>query len=186
MIDDLRADDGGRRITAGTAAAGRRRRRGADAEYHGDDGSGLEIGKLGPQLLQVAARDVAGLVGHHTDDLVRCFGLHQGARIDEDALGVDHEGVEGAVIDYDDADIALAKAGDAQDRLRIVAQKLFDLGIADDRERCGRVLLRGMRRHHHLGEHLGGADRNRSRHRDSARRMQQPRASTMHLRCHEK
>ena len=74
------------------------------------------VGEFGAQLAQVAAGDMAGLVGQHADDLVRRLRIHERAGIDEDALGIDHEGVEAAVVDDDDADVALAEAGDAQNR----------------------------------------------------------------------
>ena len=62
----------------------------------------------------MAAGDMAGFVRQHADDLVRRLRIHQRAGIDEDALGVDDEGVEGAVVDDDDADVALAEAGGAR------------------------------------------------------------------------
>ena len=113
----LCTDHPDRRIAAHGAAPRRRRGgHGADPEQHGEDRRGLRIGELGTQLAQVAAGDVAGLVGHHADDLVRRLRVHQCAGVDEDALGVDDEGVEGAIVDDDDADVALAEAGRFEDR----------------------------------------------------------------------
>ncbi len=89
--------------------------------------------------------------------------FEQGAGIDEDAVPVHHEGVERAIIDDDDADILLGEPGRAQDRLRVVAQHLLDLRIADDREAAR---LRGDGR-----GHAGQRDR-AGRHRgDRAKRV---------------
>ncbi len=111
---------------------------------------GLRRGKLLAQPRQVAAGDVAGLVGQHADHLVRRLGVHQRAGIDEDALGVDDEGVERAIVDDGDLDVLLGEAGGAQDRLRVVAQQLLDLGVANDRQPW-RQALRVHRRRHDSG-----------------------------------
>ena len=102
---------GGAEIAAvDTADAARPADHRADAEQHSDHRRGLEIGKFVAHLAQMTADDMAGLVRQHADDLVRPFRLHQRAGIDKNALGVDHEGVEGAVVDDDDPDIVLAQA----------------------------------------------------------------------------
>ncbi len=85
------------------------------------------------QARQMAAGDVAGLVREHADDLVRRLRVHQRAGIDEDAAAVGDEGVEGAVVDDDDLDVLLGEPGGLQNRLRVFAQQLLDLGVADDR-----------------------------------------------------
>ncbi len=51
----------------------------------------------------MAAGQVAGLVREHADDLVRRLGVEQRAGIDEDVAAVHDEGVEGAVVEDDDA-----------------------------------------------------------------------------------
>ena len=94
---------------------------------------------------QVAARDMTGFVREHADDLVRRRRLHDRAGVHEDAPAVHHEGVERAVVDDDDPDVLLAEARAAQDRLRIVAQKLLDLGVANERHPA-RHVLRAHRR----------------------------------------
>ena len=68
--------------------------------------------------------------------------------VDEDAPAVGDKGVERAVVDDDDLDVLLCEAGGAQDRLRVVAQQLLDLGVADDRQRRGLLLCAsaGVRR----------------------------------------
>ena len=119
-------------VGAGDAAAGGRHQR-AGAQDHRQDrlrGGGLN---LLAHARQMTAGDVAGLMGEHADHLIRRFGFHQRAGIDEDAPSVRHEGVERAMVDDDDLDVLLGEAGGAQDRLRIFAQQLFDLGVADDR-----------------------------------------------------
>ena len=50
-----------------------------------------------------------------------------------------------AVVDDDDVDVLLRETGGAQDRLRVVAQQLLDLGVADQRN-AARQALRARRR----------------------------------------
>ena len=52
------------------------------------------------------------------------------------------EGVERAVVDDDDLDVLLGEPGRLQDRLRVVAQQLLDLGVADDRQAASALRLR--------------------------------------------
>ena len=75
---------------------------GAGAGQHADDGQDLGVRDLLAEARQMAAGDVAGLVGEDADDLVRRLGVHERADIDEDLLPVRHEGVERAVVDQDD------------------------------------------------------------------------------------
>ena len=81
-------------------------------------------------------------------------------------LAIHHEGVERAVVDDGDLDVLLREAGGAQDGLRVVAQQLLDLGVADDRK-SGRQALRARRRRR---------DGDRRRNRDRERRQQRKRA----------
>ena len=60
------------------------------------------------------------------------FEFDQRAGVDEDAAAVDDEGVEGAVVDDDDANVLLGEACGAQDRGGVFAQQLLDFGVADD------------------------------------------------------
>ena len=131
------------RIAADIVAGARGGESRAEAEQHGEDRDGLRVGKLGPEFAEMAAGDVAGLVRQHADELVWRRRFQQGAGIDEDAVPVHHEGVERAIIDDDDADILLGEPGHAQDRLRVVAQQLLDLRIADDRESATRLRRNG-------------------------------------------
>ena len=121
------------------AAGGGARRDRAGAEQQRDDRGGLRAGELLAQPGEVAARDVAGLVRQHADDLVRGLGVVERADVHEDAAAVHHERVERARVDQHDLDVLLAEPGGAQDRRRVVAQQLLDLGVADDRQ-AGRVL----------------------------------------------
>ena len=85
------------------------------------------------QARQMAAGNVAGLVGEHADHLVRRLRLHQRAGIDEDAPAVGDEGVEGAAVDDHDLDVLLRQPGRLQERLGVVAQQLLDLRVPHDR-----------------------------------------------------
>ena len=102
----------------------------AGAEQHGDDHLGLRLRQLLAHLGEMAARQMAGLVREHPDDLVRSLRFHQRAVVHEDAAAVGDEGVETAVVDDDDLDVLLFQARGAQDRPCIVAQQLLDLGVA--------------------------------------------------------
>ena len=97
-----------------------------------------------PQPRQVPAGDVTGFVREHADHLVWNLGVNQRSGVDEDSLGIDHKGVERAVVDDGDLNVLLREAGGAQDGLRVVAQQLFDLGVADH-GKSGRQALRARR-----------------------------------------
>ena len=103
----------------------------------------------------------------HADDLVRRLGIEQRAGVDEDVAAVHHEGVEAAVVDDDDLDVVLGEAGDAQDRPRIVAQQVLDLGVADDRQ-LGRALR--VHRRHAAGPKAGDRDGGGGQQRQGAGR----------------
>jgi hypothetical protein len=122
------------RTGAAGRAIGRPRRRGA--EQHPDQGGGLDIGQFLPQLGQVAAGDMAGLVRHHADDLIRGRGVGKRTGIDEDASAVDDECVERPVVDQHDLDIGLAQSGGAEDRRSIVAHCRFRRRGSAARRRC--------------------------------------------------
>jgi hypothetical protein len=80
----------------------------------------------------MAAGKVAGFVREHADDFVRRAGVEQCAGIDEDMAAVHDEGVEGAVVEDDDADVLFGEARRLQYRRGVVAQQLLDLGVTDD------------------------------------------------------
>ena len=95
------------------------------------------------QAQQMSAGKVAGFVGEHADDFVRRLGFEQRAGVDEDMAAVHDEGIEAAVVEHDRRGCsACARPGGVQDRRRIVAQQLLDLGVADDRQATRRPLLR--------------------------------------------
>ncbi len=139
----LRAENGSGRV-ADIAAAASGGDRAANSEDHGDDRRRLRLCKLLAQPRQVSAGDVTGFVREHADHLVWNLCVNQRSGVDEDSLGIDHEGVERAVVDDGDLNVLLREAGGAQDGLRVVAQQLFDLGVADD-GKSGRQALRARR-----------------------------------------
>ena len=102
---------------------------------------------------------VAGLVGKHADDLVRCFGVKQGAGIDEDMAAVHYKSVEGAIVEHHHPHALLREVGGAQDRRRVFAQQLLDFGIADDRHTARGGILRPRR----LKGGAAAGDHNRER-----------------------
>ncbi len=116
------------------------------AEQHADDHRGLRIGEFLAHLRKMAADDVAGLVREHADELIGHYRLHERAGIDENAVRIHDEGVERIVVDDDDLDVLIAQPGDFQNRRGVVAQQLFDLGVADHRDAGGRS---GLRAHRH-------------------------------------
>ena len=115
--------------------AGNRR---ADAGEQGDDRRRLCDGELLAQALEMAAREMSGLVRKYADDLVRRLGIEQRAGIDEDVAAVHDKGVERAIAEHDDPDVLLGQSRGTQNRLCIVAQQLFDLGVADNRHAARR------------------------------------------------
>ncbi len=98
------------------------------------------------QAGEMAAGDMAGLVGHDADELVGAAAVENGAGIDEDAAAIGDEGVEGAAVDDDDVGLAAADIGDAEQRPGIVAQQILDLGVADDRQAARHLRARRRNR----------------------------------------
>ena len=78
-----RHDRGGSGVTSALTSAARDRN--ADAEQHSQRHRALDAREFLVELGEVAAGDMAGLVREHADDLVRRFGIHQRAGVDEDA-----------------------------------------------------------------------------------------------------
>jgi hypothetical protein len=107
----------------------------------------------------MAAREVAGLVRQHADELVRRLRLHDRAVIDENPAAIGDEGVERAVVDDDHLDVLLLESCDAQDRAGIFAKQLFGLGVAQDRRPL--VLLGAHRRNRRQNLHDGKRSRDR-------------------------
>ena len=139
----------------------------ADAEQHGDDRGGLRVGELLAKLGQMSADDMASFVGEDADELIGRFRFHQRAGVDEDVVRIHHESVERSVVDDDDMDVLVGETGDAQNRLRVIAQELFDLGIANDRD-AG--IGSGLRPHRDAPQRNRGS----SGERDGARSWPRP------------
>ena len=157
---DRRSDD-----LAAAGAGARAGHRRADAGQQGNDRGGLRPRKLLAQAHEMTAGKVAGLVRQHADHLVRRLGVEQRAGVDEDVAPVHDEGVEGAVVEHDHLDVLLGDAGGAQDRRRVVAQQVLDLGVADDRQAAALRVHRGRSR-----ADAGDADGDRHGHRDRPHR----------------
>ena len=87
---------------------------------------------LGTQPGEMAAGDMAALMGDDPDHLIGRLGVHQHAGMNEHVMPVDDEGVEGAVVDEMDADVLRAEAGGGEDRLGVDADQRFRFGIADE------------------------------------------------------
>jgi hypothetical protein len=90
-------------------------------QQHGDDQLGLRAGDLFAQLCQMSPGEMAGFVGEHADDLVRCIGLAQRAVVDENPAPVGDERVEGRSLMMTTWMFCFSSPA-AQDRARIVAQ----------------------------------------------------------------
>ena len=163
MIADLWRHDRRRAhiATAARACAGNSR---ADTGEQGHDRRRLCRCELLAQALEMAAREMSGLVRKYADDLVRGLGVEQRAGIDEDVAAVHDKGVERTVAENDDPDILLGQSRRTQNRLCIVAQQLFDLGVADNRHAARRAVLRAHRRDGRSA--AGSANRNRGEKRD--------------------
>ena len=106
----------------------------AGAEQHADDHRGLHIRQLLAHLGEMSADDVAALVGEHADELIGRRRLHQRAGIHEDAVRIHDERVEIGIVDDDDLDVLRGESGGLENRRRVVAQQLFDLGVANHRD----------------------------------------------------
>jgi len=80
------------------------------AEDHGDDRGHLRLRELLTQPRQMPAGNMAGFVRQYADDFIGHLRVDQRAGVDEDALGVDHESVERAIVDDGDLDVLLREA----------------------------------------------------------------------------
>ena len=114
------------------AGMGARRQR-AGAQQHADDHRSLHIRQFLAHLGEVTADDVAAFVGEHADHLIGRGRLHQSAGIHEDAVCVHDERVEIRVVDDDDLNVLRGEARGLENRRRVIAQELFDLGVANHR-----------------------------------------------------
>src|SRR5262245_12772535 len=79
----------------------------------------------------MTAGDMAALMRDHADDLIGCLRIHYGTGMNEHVVPVDDKGIESAVIDDVNVDRLAAQSGGVEDRLDIVLDKPFGLGIAD-------------------------------------------------------
>ena len=144
---DLRPGaDGGRPGRSAAAGDGR-----GSAADHGDRGEDLRLTHRLAKADEVAAGEVAGLVGDDADEFARRLALHDDAGVDEDVAAVGDEGVEGAVVDDLDLDAGLLEAGGPEDRAGVVADQRLGLGITDERD------ARSLRRRGHDGAEGHGA-----------------------------
>ena len=111
--------------------------RGAHADEGGDHGSGAGMGDRLADAGEIAMGEVAGLVRDDADQLVGRLG------IDDRAGGHEHigrgrdEGVEVVVRDKKDLHAADADARGLEDRLGIVLDEGFGLGVAGDVDAVG-------------------------------------------------
>ena len=105
-----------------------------------------EVAQLLLHARQMAAGDVAAFVRHHADQLVGRLGAHDQAGIDEDALAARHEGVERVVLDDHDLDRVGIETGRLPDRHDHGADRVLDLGVADEIESLTLLRARGTKR----------------------------------------
>ena len=107
----------------------------------------------------VAAGDVAELVGDHALDLVGVVGGGDQAGMDVDDLAAGDEGVDRLVVDEDDLDVLGPEPGRLDERPRHVAEQRLGLGVAQDRLRRRRP---GRDREAQGEEHDEAGERRRS------------------------
>ncbi len=74
--------------------------------------------------------------------------------MDEDGIGIDHEGVQPAVVDDEDVDAVRAEPGGLEHRRGELLQGVFDIGIAQQGQ--------GARGHGH-GHAEQGADQEKAK-----------------------
>jgi hypothetical protein len=98
----------------------------------------------------MAAGNMPRLMRQHADDLVRRLRLLEQAGMDEDALALGDEGVDGRIVDEIDMDRPRAEAGHPEDVAGVDPHQPLDLGVADE----GGLVVRPRRDHRSL-EHDG-------------------------------
>ena len=130
-------------IAAGAAACAGNR--GADAGQQSDDHAVCAVASCSLRRCRWPPARCPVSCAKHADNFVRRLGIEQRARVNEDVAAVHDEGVERAVAENDDAHVLLGQSGGAQDRLGIIAQELFDFGIANHRHAARDAVL-GARR----------------------------------------
>ena len=86
----------------------------------------------------MAAGDVARFVGDDADHLVGSIGLHQGARVYEHVPAIEHEGVEGIILNDAHLDAPGTEPRRLENRLGVVVEDVLDLSVANE----GQVLRR--------------------------------------------
>ena len=80
----------------------------------------------------MAAGDVAGFVREHADNLVGIFSRQDEAGVDEDVLTAGDERVHARIVDDVNFYVVRIEARGFEQRVRIDAQRVFDLGVADE------------------------------------------------------
>ena len=116
-------------------ARSRRHRRGAEQQREEHD-AGRDLGAF-PHADDVAAGNVAKLVGDDALDLVAVVGRREQAGVDVDHLPAGHEGVDRIVVEQDDRDVFGPQPRRGDDRPGDVAEPGLGLGVAQDFLRHG-------------------------------------------------
>src|SRR6266849_6647077 len=129
-------DHAARALTAG-------RRRGGAGEHHGDDSLDRCIAQRLLGTRQMAAGDMAGLVGGDADDLIWTLAADQQPGMEEEVLSAGDEGVQSRIIHEVDADHRRVEAGHCENWRHELPNGSFDLGVANETDRLlGRCLAR--------------------------------------------
>ena len=95
---------------------------------------------------QMAAGDMAAFMGHDPDQLIRPFGPHDEAGVDEDALAAGDEGVERTILDEHDLDTIGVETCSLPDRDCKGADRALDLGVTNEIEALTLLSRRGTKR----------------------------------------
>ena len=93
------------------------------------------------QADKMPAGDMAGFVGDDADQLAGPLGANQKTGIDEQVHPAGHEGVDLVALQQKDMNRGGIEPGHLEDRRGVLAQRLFDLGVADDR---GELVAAGL------------------------------------------
>lgn len=81
----------------------------------------------------MAARNVTCFVRDHTDNLFRMVRTHEKAGVNKQPLAARDEGVQCRVVDDLDPDITGLQTCHFENRCRVYADRILDLGIANKR-----------------------------------------------------
>ena len=106
----------------------------------------------------MAALYVACFVSDDANQLVRRLRLRDRARVDEHMLSIDHERVEGIIVDKVNLDIMACNVRRLENRPRVIRDKRFGFRVPDEAQLLGAYLPRL-----HRGESEPGECRDRPR-----------------------